>query len=496
MAVTSTLAGLLWLLLPFFIRGGARRRIYTVLVIAGLFQTGLACWQTLLPVSAAHYLGYEFLRTGGRATGGFGQANLLGSFLATSLLCALWLLLSSPERQGRGCAAAAVPLLFIGLILSESRSAWIGITVGTLLLLVVAPFFRQRLQILLLIAAGLAAGLAVSHFRPVMLIAGQPSVSPHKGIVVTEIKRLTRDRVSSDRERLTLTKGALLLIAARPFAGHGIGSFESAFPPALARSGHLNPFTVTVTHPHNELLYVWSEGGIVALAGLLCWIALWAIPFRPLLNLLRRQRAPRHVVARGALTLPLMIHVMTEFPFYSSAVHGVLMVVLLWLALPIRARRSPRLFPSSPADTRLVQVMVICFCLAGMLFMGTALQSAFCIRAAEKTLLRDATPLTKVTNPLAQPERLQFDLAEENLLRFDTTHHAEWLNRFQQQAGLWLAIHNDAYLTDAMLRIAQVQQDKQQAAYWRQRGCLSFYTDPRFHCTPDVLDGLKESHDK
>ncbi|MFP3700232.1 hypothetical protein SB758_32670, partial [Burkholderia sp. SIMBA_013] len=94
-----------------------------------------------------------------------------------------------------------------------------------------------------------------------------------------------------------------------------------------------------------------------------------------------------------------------------------------------------------------------------------------------------------------EPERLQFDLAEENLLRFDASRDVAWLDRFQRQAGAWLDVHNDAYLTGAMMRISQVQQKGRQAAYWRQRGCLSFHNDPRFNCGPDAPDSVKETTD-
>ncbi|WP_191939673.1 Wzy polymerase domain-containing protein (plasmid) [Pantoea agglomerans] len=480
MAGTAALAGLMWLLLPLAVRGRPRRTMYVVIVAAGLFQAGLSCWQVLLPASAARWLRYDFLHAGGRATGAFGQANLLGSFLATALLCALWLMLTSSRQWCRRLAAAGTLPLLIALVLSESRSAWLGAASGTGVLMLCVYASRQRIQIAGAILAGLLAGMGASSLRPAAVIAGPAGVAVAKAEPLTS--RLTTGRTESNNQRRIMIQGALSLIAAHPLLGNGSGSFESAFPRALARSGRANPFPVTIIHPHNELLYVWSEGGVAALAGLLCWLTLWAVPFRSVPALLWRRPAARHVIARGALTLPLMAHVMTEFPFYLSAVHGVLMVVLLWLALPARARRGRRIPQQHAASIRLVQTLVLCACLTGMVFMVTGLQSAFCIRAAERTLLHDTTPLAGVINPLAQPERLQFDLAEENLLRFNNTHNVAWLYRFRHQAGPWLAVHNDAYLTDAMMRIARAQQDRPQAAGWRQRGCLSFHEDPRFQC--------------
>ncbi len=79
-----------------------------------------------------------------------------------------------------------------------------------------------------------------------------------KARTTTVSGRLAADREASGRERRALVTGALALIEEHPLSGHGIGSFESVFPAALARSGYQDPFPVTVAHPHNEILYAWS----------------------------------------------------------------------------------------------------------------------------------------------------------------------------------------------------------------------------------------------
>lgn len=500
LAGTTALAALLWLLLSLPVRGGLRRSLYAVVVMAALIQAFEGAWQVLLPQSAAHGLHYDFLRVGGRATGAFGQANLLGSFLATGVLCALWLMLSGQRRIWRQLAGVAAVPLFMVLMLSESRSAWLGTAAGVAVLLICVATRWQRLQIVGILAAGLLAGASAQSFRPTATVV-PAAISPQdasvthgeKARTTTVSGRLAADREASGRERRALVTGALALIEEHPLSGHGIGSFESVFPAALARSGYQNPFPVTVAHPHNEILYAWSEGGVVALSGLLCWLALWLMPFLAGPKILRRRPVvgARFVVARGALTLPLMTHVMTEFPFYLSAAHGVLMVILLWLALPATARRTA--YPRTPPTIclRVVQTLTAICCLAGVTFMVTGLQSSFCIQAAEQSRFMDATPLTKVMNPLAQPERLQFDLAEESLMQFNATHDTRQLDRFQQQAGEWLARYNDAYLIDAMMRISQAQRNRSQAEYWRRRGCLSFHADPRFHCDPINQNGVE-----
>lgn len=493
LAGTGALAILLWVLLPLPIRGGQRRALYAVVVLAALVQAVLGGWQVLLPQSAAHWLDYDFSRMGGRAAGVFGQANLLGSFLATGLLCSLWLMLSAGRPIGRWLAGSAAMALCTVLILSESRSAWLGAVAGVVILLICADTHRQRLQVTAVLAIAVLSGLFSQSIRPSVPL-NPPAMSARYTAPIPVQNRLAADRKASEHERLALAKGALRLIAAHPLAGNGTGSFESAFPVALARGGDINPFPVTVAHPHNELLYVWSEGGVIALAGLLCWMALWLKPFGALSGRLhlRPQTGSRYGIARGVLTLPLMVHVMTEFPFYLSAAHGVLMVVLLWLSLPVKARRSDCYRTLTTVQVRGIQAGIVIFCLAGIAFMVTGLQASASIQQAERFHFKDMSPLAAVINPLAQPERLQFDQAEENLLRFNVSRDTRLLGRFQQQAGAWLARHNDAWLTDAMMRIALAKQDRAQAIYWRQRGCLSFHADPRFGC--DSIPQSKRSH--
>ena len=492
LAGTGALATLLWVLLPLPLRGGQRHALYAVVVLAALVQAVQGGWQVLFPHSAAHWLDYDYFSMGGRATGAFGQANLLGSFLATGMLCSLWLMLSAGRSMQRWLAGiAAIPLCIV-LILSESRSAWLGAITGVAILLICAGSHRQRLQTIAVLTVAVLFGLFAQSLRPSVSLNPPVLAAPHTDEQSTPVQdRLATDRRASEHERLSLAKGALRLIAAHPLAGNGTGSFESAFPVALAHSGEVNPFPVTVAYPHNELLYVWSEGGVIALAGLLCWLAIWLKPFRALPGMLslRHQTGSRHEVARAALTLPLMMHVMTEFPFYLSAAHGVLMVVLLWLSLPASARRRDCSRAFTVTQARTIQAAIVIFCLSGVAFMATGLQASVCIQRAEQFHFQDMSPLSSVLNPLAQPERLQFDLAEENLLRFNASRDTHRLWRFQQQARPWLARHNDAWLTDAMMRIAQAKHDGLEAGYWRQRGCMSFHSDPRFHCDSITLKG-------
>ncbi|WP_435952406.1 Wzy polymerase domain-containing protein [Dryocola sp. BD626] len=470
------LAGLFLLLLQFPARGGMRRAIYTVIILAGIVQTLLAFGQILAPNLAAAWLNYDFIAAEGRPLGTLNQVNLLASFIATALLCAVWL---SMTIHGRAHALLmfATIILAAGLTVTQARAIYLGAAVGLGVLLIFGSAWKNdRKFILLALAAGIAIGQIGLELRPDSLAALPSTTQTADARPAETDARLDWNKRRSNGERLTLLKGAWDMIETSPLLGSGLETFETAFPQTLADMGMDNPFTVTAIHPHNELLYAWAEGGVAALAGLLIWLGVWAQPFRSLLTAHRRS----DVIARGALAVPLMAHVMSEFPLYFSAIHAVTLIVLLWLALPASLRKAGR--SNKQTGRRLFYSATVIVCLLAFGFMATGLQSSARLREAESFSLMDQTPLTKVLNPFAQPERLQFDWAVSDLMQFNLTRNADWLSLFQQQARRWLINHNDDNLTASMMKIAAYKNDTAQVKYWRQRGCLSFRMDPRFSC--------------
>lgn len=500
------LAGLLLLMIQVPVSTGLRRGLYAIVVAGGLLQVLLSSWQVLFPVSAGQWLHYAAYVYGGRPVGGLLQANLLGSFLATALACAVWLMLSvdaNAFRRRKWLIALSVILLCAGLAMSRSRSAQAAAILTSFLMIVLCspqPGRRHPVVVCLLLGV-LVGGGALSV--PQTMLPAKAGVLPVTTVSTaidhpsTEIpassesveERLARDRHHSNIERMAMLQGVMTLIYQHPFLGNGLATFETEFPIALAQAGIANPFPVTVLHPHNELLYVWCEGGVVGLAGLLFWLVVWLQPFRRCLRSLFKfnaVRKGRYQMAYGLITLPLMAHIMTEFPLYLSALHGVLLVILLRLALPVSATRL-RGQTTVLINGRIgLPVLLGTLSLIGGFFAATGVQSAAKLREAEAFSLMDATPLNQVLNPYAQSGRLRFDRAVNDLMQFNQTRDSGWLSHFQTEASRWLAGHNDANLTYSMMQIAAAQQDLLQAQYWRHRGCFSFAQDLRFTCSTNA----------
>lgn len=482
------------LLLQLPVRGTRRRTLYGVIVIAGVIQVALACWQISSPASAEMWLGYNLNAADGRPLGSLNQVNLLSSFLATALACSVWLALAvprniMPSRLSSGLNMLAMVLLSAGVVISQSRAMQAG-AVLTLIVLVGLLFDARALRkVLLCVYGGLLLGLAA---QPVLQSTPlTPSAAGDLRPTNTQ-QRLAWNREHSNNERMTLLNGALIMKRENPLVGEGLGSFEVRFPQVLHENGVSNPLPVTAVHPHNELLYVWFEGGIIGIAGFLLWLVVGFRPFQPfavsLLNI-RQHRwcytalKGRRVAARGVLMLPVMTHMMSEYPFYQSVIHLVLLAILLWLALPVAALTPRGAAGLSVTTRRAMTAVVASFSLAGMVFMVTGFCSALQLHEAESFDLMDSSALKAVTNPWAQADRLMFDLAVSDLMIFNQTHDRDLLTDFQQKASVWLSRHNDANLTWTMLQIAHSRNDGESANHWRERGCLSFYQDARFRCS-------------
>lgn len=226
---------------------------------------------------------WEFAwRRGTRPYGIFQQVNLIASFTACGVLLSAPLFL----RLHRGYRIAiGIGLVMMGFVLHESQSqtGYLSLVIGEVLLLAVFPAQRRTLLLLLLpLALGVAIGATARHFLSVVTV----------------------DHLTTSQVRWTVLKTSLALFAERPWMGWGVGSFAAVF---LERAGPLG--LGSISHPHNELVLWLVEGGLVGLAGALCFIAggLWLWLHG---NCWRR--------ACLVAALPVVIHMLTEYPVRQS----------------------------------------------------------------------------------------------------------------------------------------------------------------------------------
>ncbi|HID4130577.1 O-antigen ligase [Pluralibacter gergoviae] len=405
----------LWLLRRTGLTRDSIRLILQMLWLAALMQALFGFLQVLVfkhMVMADGSPGFS----GSRPWGIFQQPNLLASFVATGLLCLL-------ASNSRGKLASGALFFFpFMLVLIQSRAAWIGAIAGCGLLFCSSIQVRRRAAVLLMLG-GVALALAWQW-------------GAHLPDAFSAI-----DKRGSTHERWLILKTTWALIARHPWAGWGYGSFEAAFSRQAQISG--GPFVVTLIHPHNELLYAWAEGGIVAVAGLLLMAA----------GILRGLWQPGGWRWTGiALLLPLISHINLEYPLYQSAPHCLMLTLLLALIMP------PVMPETAGTGSRWMRLVIAAASLPILLFMASALVTQQRLTAIERRGLDPlATGATDselgLINPYGQRLRLDYDRHIALLIRYNTLRDPQLLARFTRWADSYLRHHNDPNVMASRLAI-------------------------------------------
>ena len=209
---------------------------------AGGVQALYACGLWL--AGSEHILWLDKWAYLGSATGTFVNRNHFASYLGLSALCLLaWQVLPPPPVWRRLALALLAPI-GLALLLSHSRAGLAATAVGLGVFVLLRRSAGRRLDApWLAIAAGALALAAVFG-----------------GATFARLEATGREDLV---DRLALHGAALEGVRARPWLGHGLGSFESAFAawrvPALAA-------LPTIDHAHNEYLEWAFEAGLPATA--------------------------------------------------------------------------------------------------------------------------------------------------------------------------------------------------------------------------------------
>lgn len=248
---------------------------------------------------------------GRNAFGSFQQMNVTASFLATGLVISLLLLSvnghepSSVSKTRDSSLIIFLLLLSIALVILQSRTGWVGAFAGYIFVNVILLSRRaslspsRRYLLWLCPLAGMLVGIIL------LQLPDAPNV----------------DHNESNFQRWLTLSVTWKIIMTAPLQGWGIGSFGYIFQHWMAGLTGVNPSKELMLHPHNEILYQWMEGGIVALFGCVLIAAAGV-------GLIRRQSAS-HFPAGWVALLPVMLHTQTEFPLYYSAPHILVLILIL-----------------------------------------------------------------------------------------------------------------------------------------------------------------------
>ncbi len=189
--------------------------------------------------------------------------NMLGGFLVIAILASLtWAMIRRDKRW-----LLAVSIFTFGLwslLLTFSRSAWLGLGAGGLVLLVLTFqswwFDRQRLmRLVVIVGISLTVGGA-------FLLIYQPFLAARAGVGDESIE------LRSTSDRAVYNEIAFDAIKQSPILGTGIGNFPWYASKYLSKTD----FDLKGQPVHNIYLSAWSEVGIIGL-GLFLLIVGFAI---------------------------------------------------------------------------------------------------------------------------------------------------------------------------------------------------------------------------
>lgn len=233
----------------------------------------------------------------GRAVGPFGSAVEYGSVAGIAFLGALFLALYHRGRPLRAASIVALPLIGAAVVMSSTRSAWLGAYLATLLM---AALDRRRKFLLASIAAATVAGVVAAMF-------------------VLPASSSLEERASSlepVRARLIMWELGLRIAVRRPVTGYGHGA-----PSRIAARKEL----MAIGSPdaefaagqfHNTFLMALVELGVVGLAA---YIAILVLIVRAAMQLRRRLARDRDLAFHFAgLVLGTFVVFATQMMFIDT----------------------------------------------------------------------------------------------------------------------------------------------------------------------------------
>lgn len=357
------------------------------LILIGVFIQAAFGWYQFMWMEADNAFGYDTLNN--RPYGIFQQPNIMASFLATGLVLSAYLLARIPMYRGKWSwqqlLLLLIPVITIPIIVAlSSRTGWIGAIVGVGLMIPYLRRFAAKAQLrmwLLMIVMGLSVSWSINSTT-----GWGPKT----------------ERITLESARSIHIPQAYKMFRTEPLMGYGYGRFEPAYITQTAKWHQADPTQPyglpNLDHPHNELVYWASEGGIIPLIALL--LAAAAVLFK-----INKAREGTQLALVG-LFFPIVLHTQLEYPFYHSLAHWVIFIILIYWVdnLTAKYHKHEIRYVMTIKSSALIMPIVV----SG--FMLTTLYSGWLLTKFETTRPVNIDYLMQVNNPWAWQNRFDWDV--------------------------------------------------------------------------------------
>jgi len=265
------------------------------LALTGILEVAGA-WSLVFPRYISNpNLGIHF----GRARGPDLNSVSLGLYLTACCICA-WLLLPEARRRWQQLAILiALPLMAFGVLLTYTRSTWIGFAASALIIAAIQMPRRWRLPAL---SVGAITGLLF--------------------VVVSwsQLMGLKREGTAAEAEhsvdqRASFAYVSWQMFCDQPILGVGFGRFFDRKMPYLSdRSQRIELESIRGLHHHNTLLSFLTETGLIGVAALAAVFIAWG---RTACRLAMNATASPWFRAQGVLMLALIANYLCSAVFHD-----------------------------------------------------------------------------------------------------------------------------------------------------------------------------------
>jgi tetratricopeptide (TPR) repeat protein/O-antigen ligase len=288
----------------------------------------------------------QWIPSTGRPSSTFMFRNLAAHYLVLNIPLSLSLALIAKTRRIRWIAAVCVCCMFIFLLYTRTRGAWVGLFCASLLcfglwIISCRSTFYLALGVLLnrkaqMFAVGLVLAIALIGSLPAGFTERHTQrFDEKKADISSALTSIFRP--GGDRGRTRMWQHTISMILDHPL-GVGMGNWEF-FYPLYDKGEQISPDT-TPRRPHNDLLWIASEIGV---PGLVAYLALLIAVLITCLRIWRKESKPEaHVLA---LVSGIAVMAMTGDGIFNFPYERIPPSVLFWLSLSLLAVTYRDLFP-------------------------------------------------------------------------------------------------------------------------------------------------------
>jgi O-antigen ligase len=311
--------------------------------------SSVALIQAVIGLGQHYFDGFQFIPGAVKPCGTLGQVNQFASWL---LYCAPFSLYLIIRRRSlwRVIASLSLAASLLVWIPAHSRAVWVALAL-TLLILLIIRFPRKligklAIGFLTLCAAGLIGYMIVDKNTPLDLMWK-----------------------TGDMYRYHIWNKTFQMIADNPILGVGAGNWKVVFPGyGLGEFGGLRgEGMVAFIRPHNELLWSWSETGLVGLAG-------WMLFFGAMLRIsIKKSRLEENSLSNSPSILWLggivAYLIISMFSFDRERPEANVLLMLI-AALAVSSSNRKEFTPNASCTPRCLSRVISSFIVAMLLLIG------------------------------------------------------------------------------------------------------------------------------